>query len=103
MTDNRLQELIGAIPACPELDELQNYLEATLKDAERYRWLRASENQFTEDDPCVSDSSFDTYFECELDVIIDGLIERNKVLERISKISDHNEFVEYLRPVKGPK
>lgn len=42
------------------------------KDAARYQWLRDSNNQKHEDDICVSDSSFNTYFHNDLDVAIDA-------------------------------
>ena len=50
------------------------------KDADRYRWLRDSENQHIESDPCVSDDMFNTYFDTYLDEIIDALIARNKAM-----------------------
>lgn len=45
--------------------------------AERYRALRDERNQILEDDPCVTDDSFYTYFGEELDKAVDRLIARN--------------------------
>jgi hypothetical protein len=43
-----------------------------VRDAERYRWLRDSENQRHEDDICVSDSYFNAFFGADLDAAIDA-------------------------------
>lgn len=48
------------------------------RDAERYRALRDPEIQASEDDPCVSDSSFATYFGDDLDKVADMLVARRK-------------------------
>ena len=69
----------------PNLDdidakELLEELEALRKDAERYRALRDANNQIHEDDPCVSDSSFETYFDAELDAAADKLVLRHRSL-----------------------
>jgi len=59
----------------------QQFAEAQ-KDADRYRWLRDSENQHIESDPCVLDDVFNTYFDTHLDEVIDALIARNKTMAR---------------------
>ena len=46
---------------------------ADAKDAERYRVLRDSDYQMLEDDPCVSDACFNTYFGDDLDKAVDEL------------------------------
>ena len=46
------------------------------KDAERYRVLRDSKYQMHEDDICVSDASFNTYFDDDLDAEVDKLKRR---------------------------
>jgi predicted transcriptional regulator len=56
-----------------------------LADAARYRWLRDSENQLTEDDPCVSDSFFSSWFGEKLDKVIDEMIERNASVKSYGK------------------
>lgn len=43
------------------------------KDAQRYRVLRDPAYQMLEDDPCVSDDSFNTFFGDDLDKAADGL------------------------------
>lgn len=60
-------------------------LEAAEKDAARYRWLRDVENQLLEDDPCVSDDCFTTYYDSELDDTIDRLIKRNAAIKESEK------------------
>lgn len=67
----------------PNLDDIaaRDLLEelASLgKDAERYRALRDSNNQIHEDDPCVSDASFRTYFDTDLDAAADKLVLRHR-------------------------
>ena len=57
-------------------------IQSLKKDAERYRALRNSENQFYEDDISVCDSSFNTYFEEELDRAVDALIARNRDMRK---------------------
>lgn len=54
----------------------QNSIANFLLDAIRYRVLRDESNQLHEDDPCVSDSSFRTYFGKDLDRVADGLCRR---------------------------
>lgn len=56
--------MLSAAPAAPA--------DAVAKDAERYRWLRDDANQLHEDEICVSDSSFNTFFGEELDAAIDA-------------------------------
>jgi septal ring factor EnvC (AmiA/AmiB activator) len=57
------------------VERLERENEALRKDAERYRWLRDDKNQLSEDDICVSDSSFTAYFKDDLDAAIDAAIE----------------------------
>jgi hypothetical protein len=47
----------------------------TIKNAERYLWLRNADNQLHEDDVCVSDDSFNTYFGEDLDAAIDAAMQ----------------------------
>lgn len=61
--------------------QLLDYIEALEKDAGRYRWLRDAENSMTEDDPCVSDGFFNSWYGEDLDKVIDELIERNVAIE----------------------
>ena len=56
-------------------------IDSLRKDAERYRWLRDANQQIHEDDPCVSDSFFNQFFDVDLDTVIDELIERNKAID----------------------
>lgn len=58
-----------------------DYIETLEKDAGRYRWLRDEENSLTEDDPCVSDSFFNSWYGEELDKVIDEMIERNSAMQ----------------------
>ena len=60
--------------------QLLDYIEALEKDAARYRWLRDVENSLTEDDPCVSNSFFNSWYGEDLDKVIDELIERNAAM-----------------------
>lgn len=90
MTNTKLKELIDAVPACAELDKLQDYLEQILKHAQRYQWLRDCGNQLTEDDPCVSDSSFNAYFDKELDDVIDALIARTESLVKLGAATEND-------------
>lgn len=61
--------------------QLLDYIETLEKDAGRYQWLRDEENNLTEDDPCVSDSFFNSWFGEELDKVIDEMIERNAAMQ----------------------
>lgn len=56
--------------------ESENSIANFLLDAIRYRGLRDHRNQLHEDDPCVSDSSFTTYFGKDLDKVADALCRR---------------------------
>ena len=77
---SNLQELIRyleAVDAHAQADTVRA-LESRLslaaqKDAERYRVLRDSKYQRQEDDPCVTDDSFNTFFEEDLDKAVDAL------------------------------
>lgn len=61
--------------------QLLDYIETLEKDAARYRWLRDVENSLTEDDPCVSNSFFNSWYGEDLDKVIDELIERNAAMQ----------------------
>lgn len=63
--------IASANPAA--LLELLDRLEAAEKDAKRYRVLRDSKYQLSEDDICVSDSFFTQYFDSDLDAAVDEL------------------------------
>ena len=79
--EKRIKEITGTISAQQDvIFGLTKELEQCRKDAERYRWLRDSDNQMHEDDISVSDSSFSVYFENDLDVAVDAGIERGKGL-----------------------
>lgn len=54
----------------------QNSMANLLLDAIRYRAIRDQRNQLSEDDPCVSDSAFTTYFGKDLDRVADALSRR---------------------------
>lgn len=56
-------------------------LEELRKDAERYRVLRDEKYQLTEDDINVSDSTFNTYFNEELDSLVDKLKARDDAMQ----------------------
>lgn len=57
-------------------DVMRERLERVDEDAKRYRALRDDTNQLQENDICVSDDSFNTYFGEDLDREVDALIER---------------------------
>lgn len=58
-----------AVLQSPEVQRLR-------EDAERYRVLRDEEYQMQEDDPCVTDDSFNTFFGEDLDKAVDALKSR---------------------------
>lgn len=66
-------ERIPGLATPDDVRELIAMLREVQKDAARYQILRDSKYQINEDDPCVSDSSFETYFETELDDAVDKL------------------------------
>ncbi len=68
-----------------EVSKIEKQRDELLADAARYRWLRDSENQLTEDDPCVSDSFFSSWFGEKLDKVIDEMIERNASVKSYGK------------------
>lgn len=62
---------LAAAPAVPSADA---------QDAKRYRILRDSKYQLMEDDPCVTDATFDTFFGEDLDKAVDALEARYAAL-----------------------
>lgn len=69
---NHVQALINRI------EQLERELAAIQQHAERYLWLRNSDNQIHEDSPCVCDDSFNTFFGNDLDAVIDAAISEVK-------------------------
>lgn len=59
--------------------------EATVRAAERYQVLRDPAYQMHEDDPYVSDASFNTFFEEELDKVVDALKARRDAVLALEK------------------
>lgn len=59
--------------------------ESLTKDAERYRVLLDHKYQLDEDDPCVSDSFFNSFYEEELDAAVDALKVRFEALAEIGE------------------
>lgn len=78
----RFKTIVGSMD---EVSKIEKQRDELLADAARYRWLRDSENQLTEDDPCVSDSFFSSWFGEKLDKVIDEMIERNASVKSYGK------------------
>jgi len=78
---DRLRAKVEALKAesgqsqfCPECNRLAMENAELRKDADRYRWLREANNQTRENSPCVSNDSFGTFFDDDLDAEIDAEI-----------------------------
>lgn len=67
--------------------EALEQLAAAQKDADRYNVLRDPDYQIHEDDICVSDSSFNTFFGEELDREVDQLKARKEAIDQATNDS----------------